>query len=99
MLEGLETHLAGIATWSRPQGGLFVWVRLPEEFDTTELLAAAQAAGVTYLPGRNFSPTGKGSNYLRLSFAYLSPEQIREGIQVLARVLKAAQPLKAPMPA
>jgi len=98
MLEGLETHLAGVATWSRPQGGLFVWVRLPKEFDTIQLLEAARAAGVTYLPGTNFSPEGKGSNYLRLSFAYLSPEKIREGIEVLARVLKAAQPLKTPMP-
>jgi DNA-binding transcriptional MocR family regulator len=99
MLEGLERHLTGVATWSRPQGGLFIWVRLPEEFDTTQLLAASQAAGVTYLPGTNFSPEGKGSNYLRLSFAYLSPEKIREGVEVLARVLKAAQLLKAPMPA
>jgi 2-aminoadipate transaminase len=99
MLEGLETHLVGVATWSRPQGGLFIWVRLPEGCDTTQLLEAAQTAGVTYLPGTNFSPEGKGSNYLRLSFAYLSPEKIREGIEVLARVLKAEQPLKAPMPA
>ena len=99
MLEGLETHLAGVATWSRPQGGLFIWVRLPEEFDTTRLLEAAQAAGVTYLPGTNFSPAGKGANYLRLSFAYLSPEKIRAGIDILARVLKTAQSLKTPMPA
>jgi 2-aminoadipate transaminase len=99
MLEALEEHLDGVATWSRPQGGLFIWVRLPEGVDTTELLQAAHAAGVTYLPGTNFSPEGKGSNYLRLSFAYLSPERIREGIAVLAHLLKMAQPLKASLPA
>jgi 2-aminoadipate transaminase len=99
MLEALEEHLDGVATWSRPGGGLFVWVRLPKGVDTTKLLDAAHAAGVTYLPGTNFSPEGKGANYLRLSFAYLSPEKIREGIAVLASVLKAAQPLKAPLPA
>jgi 2-aminoadipate transaminase len=99
MLEALEEDLAGVATWSRPTGGLFVWVRLPEGSDTTKLLAAAHAAGVTYLPGTNFSPEGKGANYLRLSFAYLSPENIREGIKVLARVLKTTQPLRAPLPA
>jgi 2-aminoadipate transaminase len=99
MLEALEEHLAGMATWSQPRGGLFIWVRLPEEVDTAKLLEAAHAAGVTYLPGTNFSPEGKGANYLRLSFAYLSPEKIREGIAVLAKVLKSARPLKAPIPA
>jgi 2-aminoadipate transaminase len=99
MLEAMEEHLAGMATWSRPQGGLFVWVQLPEGIDATKLLETAHAAGVTYLPGANFSPEGKGTNCLRLSFAYLSPEKIREGIAVLARVLRAAQPLRAPLPA
>jgi 2-aminoadipate transaminase len=99
MLEALDKYLNGVATWSRPRGGLFIWVRLPEGTDTTKLLEAAHAAGVTYLPGANFSPEGKGANYLRLSFAYLSPEKIREGLAVLARVLKTVQPLKAPLPA
>ena len=56
-------------------------------------------SGCHLLPGANFSPEGKGANYLRLSFAYLSPEKIREGIAVLAQVLKTLQPLKAPLPA
>lgn len=99
MLEALEEHLSGVATWSRPRGGLFIWVRLPEGIDTTRLLEASHTAGVTYLPGTNFSPEGRGANCLRLSFAYLSPAKIREGIGVLARVLKSSQPLKTPMPA
>jgi 2-aminoadipate transaminase len=99
MLEALQEHLQGVATWSRPKGGLFVWVRLSEGVDTTQLLEAAHASGVTYLPGTNFSPEGKGATYLRLSFAYLSPKEIRAGIAVLARVLKAVQPLKVPLPA
>jgi 2-aminoadipate transaminase len=99
MLEAMEEHLTGVATWSRPQGGLFVWVQLPEGMDATKLLESAQAAGVTYLPGANFSPEGKGTNYFRLSFAYLDPEKIRAGIAVLARVLKATPPLRAPLPA
>jgi 2-aminoadipate transaminase len=99
MLEALGAHLAGVATWSRPRGGLFIWVELPEGHDTTTLLEAAQRAGVTYLPGMNFSPEGKGANCLRLSFAYLSPEEIRAGVEVLARVIKAARPLNTPVPA
>jgi len=71
MLEALEQHLDGVATWSQPKGGLFIWVCLPEGVDTTKLLEAAHAAGATYLPGTHFSPEGKGANYLRLSFAYL----------------------------
>jgi 2-aminoadipate transaminase len=98
MLQALAEHLTGVATWSRPRGGLFIWVRLPEAVDTSHLLEAAHAAGVTYLPGRHFSPEGKGANYLRLSFAYLSPEDIREGIRVLAGVLKTS-PLHTPLPA
>jgi 2-aminoadipate transaminase len=99
MLEALAEHLDGVVTWSQPRGGLFIWVRLPEGADSTKLLDAAHTAGVTYLPGSNFSPEGKGANYLRLSFAYLSPEKIREGIAVLAAVLKTVQPLEAPLSA
>jgi 2-aminoadipate transaminase len=98
MLEALEEHLSQLATWSRPRGGLFIWVHLPEHVGATKLLEAAHAAGVTYLPGTNFSTEGKGSNCLRLSFAYLSPEKIREGIGILARVIKASQLLKPLMP-
>lgn len=97
MLEALAEHLSGVATWSRPRGGLFIWLRLAEEYDTTKLLEAAQAAGVTYLPGTNFSPAGQGANYLRLSFAYLSAEEIRAGIAVLAGVIKAPQLRRAPV--
>jgi 2-aminoadipate transaminase len=99
MLQALQEHLDGVATWSQPKGGLFIWLRLSEGVNTTTLLEAAHAAGVTYLPGSNFSPEGKGANYLRLSFAYLSPQKIREGIAVLARVLKTVQPLRAPVSA
>ena len=87
MLEALEQHFAGFAAWSRPRGGLFLWMRLPEGTDTVARLAAAHEAGVDYLPGLNFSPTRQGANYLRLSFAYLTPAEIREGIGVLADVL------------
>jgi 2-aminoadipate transaminase len=99
MLQALQEHLDGVATWSQPKGGLFVWLRLSEGVNTTTLLEAAHAAGVTYLPGSNFSPEGKGANYLRLSFAYLSPQKIREGIAVLGRVLKMVQPLRDPVSA
>jgi 2-aminoadipate transaminase len=87
MLEGLEKHFSGFAEWSHPRGGLFIWVRLPDGFDSVARLTAAQAAGVDYLPGPNFSPNGQGANCLRLSFAYLSAQEIRDGLAILADVL------------
>ena len=87
MLDALDTHFGGLAEWSRPRGGLFIWVRLPEGFDSVARLADAHAAGVDYLPGPNFSPSGQGANYLRLSFAYLSVEEIRAGLAILADVV------------
>ena len=87
MLEALEAHFSAFAQWTRPRGGLFLWMRLPEGTDTVALLPAARQAGVDYLPGPNFSPTRAGADYLRLSFAYLSPQEIREGIAILADVL------------
>jgi 2-aminoadipate transaminase len=92
MLQALETHLGNVATWSRPRGGLFIWVRLPEAYDTVAMLPAALAAGVDYLPGPEFSPSGRGANYLRLSFAWLMPEAIRAGIAALAGVVEDALP-------
>jgi 2-aminoadipate transaminase len=87
MFAALEKHFSGLAAWSRPRGGLFLWMRLPEGFDSVARLPEARAAGVDYLPGPNFSPTRAGANYLRLSFGYLSPTEIREGLAILADVL------------
>jgi 2-aminoadipate transaminase len=77
MLEALEGHLDRMATWSQPKGGLFIWV-YARRVDTTKLLEAAHAAGVTYLPGTISLP--KKAPYLRLSFAYLSPEKITRAL-------------------
>jgi 2-aminoadipate transaminase len=87
MLEALETHFGDIAEWSQPRGGLFIWVRLAEGFDSVARLPDAQAAGVDYLPGPNFSPSADGANCFRLSFAYLGAQEIRDGLAILADVL------------
>lgn len=87
MLDGLDRHFSGFAEWSRPRGGLFVWVRLHDGFDSVSRLPDALAAGVNYLPGPNFSPIREGANYLRLSFGYLNAAEIVEGLAVLSDVL------------
>jgi 2-aminoadipate transaminase len=82
--------------WTQPQGGMNVWVRLPEPLDAGELLPQAQKEGVAYLPGRYFAVSRLDPGALRLSFAGLEPVQIRDGLAILGRIVgeelaKAAQ--------
>lgn len=90
MLQALEEHLPATACWSSPPSGLFVWVELPEEVDTTALLRRAVEAGVAFIPGRAFCAAGgvHGANALRLNFSLVSMEQIHEGIRRLGQVLR-----------
>jgi 2-aminoadipate transaminase len=86
MLEALERELAGRARWSRPKGGYFLWLDLPEGADATELLGRAVAAGVTFVPGPDF---GGESNSARLAFSFASPAEIDEGVSRLAGLVPA----------
>lgn len=90
LLAALARHLPGGCTWSLALGGFFVWVRLPAQLDAAALLPAAEAAGVSYLPGARFYPEGGGQNYLRLSFSLLPPDQLDEGARRLGGVLRGA---------
>ncbi|MBW1864021.1 MAG: aminotransferase class I/II-fold pyridoxal phosphate-dependent enzyme, partial [Deltaproteobacteria bacterium] len=83
-LEALSEHLSGFASWVKPRGGLFVWVRLPETLDTHRLEKLARHSGVRYDPGRIFSTYQKEVNCLRLSYAHMSEDEIRQGIKLLA---------------
>jgi DNA-binding transcriptional MocR family regulator len=83
MLEALEHELPG-ARWSRPEGGYFVWLELPEQSDAAALLERAAPAGVTFVPGTDF---GGASNSARLAFSFVSPEQIHEGVRRLAALV------------
>jgi 2-aminoadipate transaminase len=90
MLDALERELEGRATWSRPEGGYFVWLEL-EGADADEMLARSTDAGVTFVRGADFFPAGSGGeNAARLAFSYESPERIAEGIATLASVLAVA---------
>lgn len=85
-LGACERHLSGVATWTRPEGGMSVWVTLPDGVDTAELLPRAQREGVAYLPGKFFAVGREHRSSARLSFAGLTPEQIEQGIAILGRV-------------
>lgn len=88
MLEALEEHLGDLARWSRPEGGIFVWVVLPEHVDTGEMFNEAIKRRVAYIPGSVFSAGGGYQNTMRLNFSNLRPEIIREGVKRLSEIVK-----------
>ncbi|MDZ4655128.1 MAG: PLP-dependent aminotransferase family protein [Coriobacteriia bacterium] len=89
MLEALKEHFPAEAEWTVPEGGFFVWVRMPTFLDVKALLPEAIERGVTYVAGDAFFPDGRtGRNCMRLAFCYAEPDAIREGIRRLAEVLE-----------
>ena len=88
MLEAMQEHFPEGVTWTRPQGGLFLWVRLPEDADTDTLFHVALEEKVAFVPGNVFYPNGGGQNTMRLNFSCMQPPQIREGIARLGRAIK-----------
>jgi len=88
MLESLDAYFPKSATWTRPQGGFYVWVTLPPEIDTKALMPKAIVAKVAYVPGTAFYADGLGSWSMRLSYCYPTPERIREGVKALAGVVE-----------
>jgi 2-aminoadipate transaminase len=84
MLAALEAELDGAARWSRPEGGYFVWLELPEDVDAGELLARAEDAGVTFVKGADF---GGPASSARLAFSFVSPDEIRDGVRRLAALV------------
>jgi DNA-binding transcriptional MocR family regulator len=90
MLAALERELAGAATWSRPEGGYFLWVDFAEDVDAAELLVRATAAGVPFVRGSDFFPGGIGGrSSARLAFSFASPDEIGEGVSRLASLVPA----------
>ena len=87
MLGALERELAGRVRWSRPEGGYFLWLDLPDELDASELLTRASEAGVTFVPGADF---GGPPSSARLAFSFVSPAEIDEGVRRLAALVAPA---------
>ena len=87
MVAALGENFGGSVTWSVPQGGLYIWVKFPEGTDLAAVQEEIFDEGVSYYNGSQFSPSGEGSNYVRLCFGHPSVETIREGIAELARLL------------
>ncbi len=96
MLAALERHFPPGVKWTRPQGGLFLWVTLPEGMDSRALLKEALAKDkVAFVPGVSFFPCGGGERTMRLNFSYCRPEVIEEGIRRLGTVVQRQLPRPA----
>jgi len=88
MLAALEKEMPRGVTWTRPEGGLFLWVKLPRRMNATALFEKAIERKVAYVIGSAFFCNGKGHHTMRLNFSYPSEEQIVEGIRRLAQVIR-----------
>ncbi|GAA0336798.1 PLP-dependent aminotransferase family protein [Streptomyces turgidiscabies] len=91
MLNGIGDALPEGSTWTRPEGGMFLWARLPESYDTTALLRGVVERGVAYVPGASFyaGQVGRGERAtMRLCFVTQTPEEIREGLRRLGAGLR-----------
>jgi 2-aminoadipate transaminase len=88
LLAALAQYLPPGCSWTRPAGGFYVWLTVPEGLDTKAMLPRAVTQRVAYVPGTAFYPDGLGSRQMRLSFCYPTPERIIEGVRRLAAVLE-----------
>jgi len=87
MLAALHEHFPAEATWTEPQGGLFIWATLPDYIDTGDLLAKALRADVAFVPGSGAYVDGRGGNSMRLNFSGVDEGEIREGIRRIGKVI------------
>jgi len=87
LLSQLEEHMPEGITWTHPEGGLFLFLTMPEGFDAVRFYDRALDAGVAYVAGEFFHPDGSGKNTMRMNFSFMSPQKIKEGVELLARLL------------
>jgi len=88
MVSALEKYMPEGVTWTNPEGGLFLWVRLPEAMSADDMFQDALKENVAYVIGSAFHSDGSGKNTMRLNFSFASPEKIDEGIKRLAATVK-----------
>ena len=90
LLNLLEENMPDGVKWTHPEGGLFLFLTMPEGFDAVKFYDTALDAGVAYVAGEFFHPDGSGRNTMRLNFSFMTHERIKEGIKLLATLLKVA---------
>ena len=89
LLSLLKEHMPEGVRWTHPEGGLFLFLTMPEGFEAVRFYDKALDAGVAYVAGEFFHPDGSGKNTMRLNFSFMTEEKIRAGVKLLAELLKA----------
>jgi 2-aminoadipate transaminase len=88
MVEALRRHFPEQATWTEPEGGLFIWATLPDYIDTSDLLAKALRRDVAFVPGQAaYVDEGRGRSSMRLNFSGVGEEEIREGVRRIGKAI------------
>ena len=88
LLSLLQEHMPQGVKWTHPEGGLFLFLTMPEGFEAVKFYDRALDAGVAYVAGEFFHPDGSGKNTMRLNFSFMTEDKIRAGIKLLADLLK-----------
>ena len=89
MLEALEREMPEGVHWSKPDGGFFIWITLPDHVDGEEMFRIAAEHGTVVFPGKWFDPTGEVSHTIRLSFSTVPEDRIRLGIERLGKAIRS----------
>jgi DNA-binding transcriptional MocR family regulator len=94
MLEELEKNLGDVegVTWTKPDGGLFLWLTLPEGMNSDDLFTKAIEENVAYVPGSAFFPMNENHRSMRLNFSYSDEDKIVEGCRRLGKLIKEFRP-------
>ena len=92
LFAALDRELGSLAEWTRPQGGLFTWVKLPEGINTQAIAALAKERNVLYATGRSFDAADRDVPYLRLAFGYIADDLIDDGVSLLSECIEGAAP-------
>lgn len=88
MLSALEKYMPDTITWTKPKGGFYLWVTMPETMDASEVFAETIKHGAAFVIGSAFDPDGKRNNSFRLAFSHTPEERIDEGIRIIADAIK-----------
>ena len=88
LLSLLEEYMPEGVSWTHPEGGLFLFLTMPEGFDAVAFYDKSLSAGVAYVAGEFFHPDRSGKNTMRMNFSFMTPEKITEGVKLLAELLK-----------
>jgi 2-aminoadipate transaminase len=88
MLIALKKFMPKTVSWTEPEGGMFIWLKLPNYINSFELFNKSIAEKVAFVPGEVFYTSSKATNYMRLNYSNSSPEKIFKGIRILAQIIK-----------